>query len=102
MAHRHNSGLALKFFKKFCRMNGANRYMKVSLVVFQEKQLVKASRLEFVSLPIADQTAMWETEDCKTKLKKYHVQCCVMSLNFYLHTFVFNNFSVFNTPYLHK
>ena len=36
-------------------MNGANRYMKISLVVFQEKQLVKVSKLEFVSLPIADQ-----------------------------------------------
>ena len=36
-AHPHNSGLAIRFFKKFCRMKGANRYMKISLVVFPEK-----------------------------------------------------------------
>ena len=33
MAHPHNSGT----FLKFCRMKGANRYMKILLVVFREK-----------------------------------------------------------------
>ena len=37
MAHPHNSGLALRIFLKFCRMKGANRYMKILLVVFCEK-----------------------------------------------------------------
>ena len=35
VAHPHNSGLALRSFLKFCRMKGANRYMKILLVVFQ-------------------------------------------------------------------
>ena len=34
MAHPHNSGLALRIFLKFCRIKGANRYMKLLLVVF--------------------------------------------------------------------
>ena len=29
-----NSGLALRIFKKFCRIKGANRYMKILLDVF--------------------------------------------------------------------
>ena len=33
MSHAHNSGA----FLKFCRMKGANRYMKILLVVFREK-----------------------------------------------------------------
>ena len=33
MAHAHNSGT----FYKFCRMKRANRYMKILLVVFEEK-----------------------------------------------------------------
>ena len=33
----HNSGSALRIFLKFCRMKGANRYMKILLVVFREK-----------------------------------------------------------------
>ena len=37
MAHPHNSGLALRIFLKFCRVKGANRYMKILLVVFREK-----------------------------------------------------------------
>ena len=37
MAHPYNSGLALRIFLKFCRMKGANRYMKNLLVVFLEK-----------------------------------------------------------------
>ena len=41
MAHPHNSGSTLRvfffYFLKFCRMKGANRYMKISLVVFREK-----------------------------------------------------------------
>ena len=37
MAHPHNSGSALRIFLKFCRMKGANRYMKILLVVFREK-----------------------------------------------------------------
>ena len=32
-----NSGLALRIFKKFCRMKGANRYMKIILDIFWEK-----------------------------------------------------------------
>ena len=39
MAQPHNSGLALRIFLKFCRMKGANRYMKILLVVFREKHL---------------------------------------------------------------
>ena len=37
MAHPRNSGLALRIFLKFCRMKGANKYIKILLVVFQEK-----------------------------------------------------------------
>ena len=37
MAHSHNSGSALRIFLKFCGMKGAHRYMKILLVVFQEK-----------------------------------------------------------------
>ena len=37
IAHPLNAGLALRIFLKFCRMKGANRYMKILLVVFQEK-----------------------------------------------------------------
>ena len=33
MAYPHNSGSALRIFLKFCRMKGANRYIKM-LVVF--------------------------------------------------------------------
>ena len=36
-ARKYNSGLAPRFFLKFCRMKGANRYMEILLVVFQEK-----------------------------------------------------------------
>ena len=36
-AHSHNSESTLRFFKKFCRMKGTNRHMKILLVVFQEK-----------------------------------------------------------------
>ena len=31
--HPHNSGLALRMFKKFCRMKEANKYMKI-LIAF--------------------------------------------------------------------
>ena len=34
MVHPHNS----EIFFKFCRMKGANRYMKILLVVFREKK----------------------------------------------------------------
>ena len=34
MAHPHNSGLALRIFLNFCRIKGANRYMKLLLFVF--------------------------------------------------------------------
>ena len=34
----HNSGWALRIFLKFCKMKGANRYMKILLVVFREKK----------------------------------------------------------------
>ena len=37
MAHPGNSGSALRMFLKFCKMKGANRYMKILLVVFREK-----------------------------------------------------------------
>ena len=33
----HNSGSNLTDFLKFCRIKGANRYMKILLVVFLEK-----------------------------------------------------------------
>ena len=38
MVHPHNSGLAQRIVLKFCRMKGANRYMKILLVVFLEKK----------------------------------------------------------------
>ena len=37
MAHLRNTGSALRIFLKFCRVKGANRYMKVLLVVFREE-----------------------------------------------------------------
>ena len=37
MAHPHNSGSALRISLKFSRMKGTNRYMKILLVVFGEK-----------------------------------------------------------------
>ena len=36
-AHPHNSGSSLRVFLEFCRMIGANKYMKILLVVFREK-----------------------------------------------------------------
>ena len=36
MAHPHKSGSALRIFLRFCRMNGTNRYMKISLVFFEK------------------------------------------------------------------
>ena len=39
MAYPHNSRSALRIFLKFCRMEGADRYMKILLVVFREKKL---------------------------------------------------------------
>ena len=36
MSHPDNSGPALKILLKFCRMKGANRYMKI-LLFFREK-----------------------------------------------------------------
>ena len=47
MAHPHNSGSALRIFLKFCRVKGANRYMKVLLVVFREKIHFKLIFLAF-------------------------------------------------------
>ena len=41
MAH-HNSGSAVRIFLKFCIMKGANRYMKILLVVFREKNSFRA------------------------------------------------------------
>ena len=38
MAHPHNSGSALRNCLQFCRMKGANRYIKMLLVVFWEKK----------------------------------------------------------------
>ena len=40
MAHPHNSGSAQRIVLKFCRMKGANRYMKILLVVFFRKKFV--------------------------------------------------------------
>ena len=37
-AHPHKSESTLRFFLKTCRMKGANRYMKIVSVVFQEKK----------------------------------------------------------------
>ena len=37
MAHPHNTRSALRIFLKFCRMKGANTYMKILLVFFREK-----------------------------------------------------------------
>ena len=43
-AHPYNSGWALRIFLKFCRMKRANRYMKILLVVFREKNSFGAIR----------------------------------------------------------
>ena len=37
LADPHNSGSALRIFKIFFRMKGADRYMKILLVVYLEK-----------------------------------------------------------------
>ena len=37
MAHPYNSGSAVRIFLEFCRMKGADRYIKILLVVLQEK-----------------------------------------------------------------
>ena len=37
MARPQNFGLALRIFLKFCGLKGANRYMKILLVVFRER-----------------------------------------------------------------
>ena len=42
VAHPLNSGSALRIFLKFCGMKGPNRYMKILLVVFREKNLFGA------------------------------------------------------------
>ena len=34
----HNSGLALRLFLKFCRMKGANREIKMILIIFFKKK----------------------------------------------------------------
>ena len=38
MANPHNFVEALRIFLKFCRMKGANRCMKVLIVIFREKK----------------------------------------------------------------
>ena len=44
-AHPHNSESTLRFvLKKFCRMKGADRYMKILLVVFREQNSFWAVR----------------------------------------------------------
>ena len=40
MAHSHNSWSALRIFLKFNKIKGANRYMKILLVVFREKKFI--------------------------------------------------------------
>ena len=43
-AYPHNSESTRRFFlKKIYRMKGANRYMKILLVVFREKNLLGAT-----------------------------------------------------------
>ena len=37
-AHPHNSTSTLRFFKNFCRIKGADRYMKILQVAFREKK----------------------------------------------------------------
>ena len=39
-AYPHNSELALRIFLKFCRMKGANWYMKILLVVFSRNKFI--------------------------------------------------------------
>ena len=56
MAHHHNSGLALKKFLKFCRMEGANRYMKILFVVFWEKKFIWGN---FIFLAIRPFFTVW-------------------------------------------
>ena len=36
-AHPHDTGSAIMIFQKFCRMKGANRYIKILLIAFREK-----------------------------------------------------------------
>ena len=36
----HNSGLAPIIFLKFCKMKGANRYMKILLVIAFERKII--------------------------------------------------------------
>ena len=38
MAHPHNSGLAIRIFFKFCRIKGANKQMKLMLMIFFKKK----------------------------------------------------------------
>ena len=40
MAHLHNSGSAVRIFFKFCTMKGANRYMKIILIIFSQKIVI--------------------------------------------------------------
>ena len=42
-AYPHNSESTLRFFKKNCRMKGANRYMKILLVIFRRKKFVRGN-----------------------------------------------------------
>ena len=44
VAHPCNSGSAQRIFLKFCRMKGADRYMKILLVVFREQNSFGAIR----------------------------------------------------------
>ena len=37
MAHPNKSGSVRRIFLKFCRLKGGNRFMKILLVVFREK-----------------------------------------------------------------
>ena len=39
MARHHNSGLTLTIFLKFCILEGTNKYMKISLMVFLKKKM---------------------------------------------------------------
>ena len=45
MGHAHNSRSALRIFSKFCRIKGTNRYMKILLVDFWEKNSLRQLNL---------------------------------------------------------
>ena len=51
MTHPQNSGSALRIFKKIFRMNGANSYIKILLVVFREKKFIWGNLISLAFRP---------------------------------------------------